>query len=138
MQQISPRTIVVFILCITLAGCTIRRVNFNEPITEDRLSFISPGQTTLHHIVDQLGAPEDITPMSDQFVAEFKWSTTRSSSINFGHIFRIVSPVAPPMTLSGAGTNIQRLLIICDSQLIVRSYALGLTDEHAILEFWPF
>ena len=42
------------------------------------------------------------------------------------------------MTLSGTGINIQRLLIICDDSLIVRSYAFGLTDEHALFEFWPF
>ena len=138
MHATSSRAIVAFILCITLVGCTVRRVNFNEVITQDRLSFIRPGETTLQHVVSRLGAPEDITPMSNQLVAEFKWSTTRSSSINFGHIFRIISPVAPPMTLSGTGTNIQRLLIICDSQLVVHSYTLGLTDEHAVIEFWPF
>ena len=132
------RAIVVLFLCTALFGCTVRRVNFNEPITQDTLSFIRPGETTLHQVVGQLGAPEDIGSVSDQLVAEFKWSTTRSSSINFGHIFRVVSPVAPPMTLSGAGIHIQRLLVFCDRHLIVRSYALGLTDEHTMFEFWPF
>jgi len=130
--------LIVILLCIGMWGCAVRRVDFNTPITPEDLSFIRNGETTLHHVVDHIGAPEDITTISDQLVAEFKWSTTRSSSLNLGYLFRIVSPVAPTMTLSGTGTNIQRLLIICDDQLIVRSYAFGLTDEHALVEFWPF
>ena len=123
---------------VMLSACTVQRVNFNKPITSEDLLFIQPGETTLHHVVNQLGAPEEITAAANQLVAEFKWSTTRSSSLNLGHLFRIVSPVAPPMTLSGSGTNIQRLLILFDEQLVVRSYALGLTEEHAVIEFWPF
>lgn len=132
------RLLIVFILCAAVWGCAVRRVDFNTPITPDDLSFVRAGETTLHQVADHLGAPEEITAVSDQFLAEFKWSTTRSSSLNLGYLLRIVSPVAPTMTLSGTGTNIQRLLVICDDQLIVQSYAFGLTDEHNLLEFWPF
>ena len=132
------RLLLVVMLCMSLWGCAVRRVDVNAPIMPEDLSFIRAGETTLHHVVDRIGAPEEITSVSDQFVAEFKWSTTRSSSLNLGYLFRIVSPVAPTMTLSGTGINIQRLLIICDDRLIVRSYAFGLTDEHALFEFWPF
>lgn len=132
------RLLMVAILCLGLSGCAVRRVDFNTPIMPEDLSFIRAGETTLHHVVEHIGAPEEITAVSDQFLAEFKWSTTRSSSLNLGYLFRIVSPVAPTMTLSGTGINIQRLLIICDERLIVRSYAFGLTDEHALFEFWPF
>ena len=132
------RLLMVFILCMGLWGCAVRRVDFNTPITPEDLSFITAGETTLHHVVDRIGAPEDITAVSDQLVAEFKWSTTRSSSLNLGHLFKIISPVSPPIRVSGTGINIQRLLVFCDKQLIVRSYALGLTDEHALVEFWPF
>jgi hypothetical protein len=132
------RLLMVFLLCVGLWGCAVRRVDFNTPITSDDLSFIRAGETTLHEVVVHLGAPEDITATSDLLVAEFKWSTTRSSSLNLGYLFRIVSPVAPTMTLSGTGINVQRLLVICDGQLLVRSYAFGLTDEHALVEFWPF
>ena len=134
----STSLLIIFMLCIGLWGCAVRRVDFNAPITPEDLSFIRAGETTLHHVVHHLGAPEEITAVSDLFLAEFKWSTTRSSSLNLGYLFRVVSPVAPTMTLSGTGINIQRLLVICDDQLIVRSYAFGLTDEHNLLEFWPF
>jgi hypothetical protein len=113
-------------------------VNFNEPIAGDALIFIRPGETTLQEVVDRLGAPEDITTTRDQLIAEFKWSTTRSSSLDFGHVFKVVSPVTPSMTLSGTGINVERFLVICDGQLIVRSYAFGKVDEHAFFEFWPF
>lgn len=85
-----------------------------------------------------MGAPEDIVTTTGQFIAEFKWSTTRSSSLDFGHVFKVVSPVSPSMTLSGTGINVERFLVICDDQLIVRSYAFGKVDEHAFFEFWPF
>jgi hypothetical protein len=132
------RLLMVVMLCMGVWGCAVRRVDFNTAIMPEDLAFIRTGETTLHHVVDRIGAPEEITALSDQFLAEFKWSTTRSSSLNLGYLFRIVSPVAPTMTLSGTGINIQRLIIICDDRLIVRSYAFGLTDEHAVFEFWPF
>lgn len=128
----------LLIIGLTMLGCSVQRVNFNEPITQDKLSFIQAGETTLHQVVDQLGAPEEITTIADQLVAEFKWSSTRSASLNLGHLFKFISPVTPPMTMSGTGINIQRLQVLCDEQLIVRSYALGLTEEHALVEFWPF
>lgn len=138
MQGWYSRLVLAIILYVSVSGCAIHRVNFNTEIVPEDLSFITAGETNLHSVVARLGAPEDITTTSDQLIAEYKWSTTRSSSLNLGYLFKIVSPISPPMTLSGTGINIQRLLIICDDRLIVRSYAFGLTDEHALFEFWPF
>jgi hypothetical protein len=132
------RAVVLLTLCLTISNCSVRRVNFNEPIPGGALTFIKPGETTLQEIVDRLGAPDDIVTTTGQFIAEFKWSTTRSSSLDFGHVFKVVSPVSPSMTLSGTGINVERFLVICDEHLIVRSHAFGKVDEHAFLEFWPF
>lgn len=130
--------VLALILCLMVASCSVRRVNFNEAIPADAITFINPGETTLQDVVDRLGAPEDIITTTGQFIAEFKWSTTRSSSLDFGHVFKVVSPVTPSMTLSGTGINVERFLVICDDRLIVRSYAFGKVDEHALFEFWPF
>ncbi|MBM4126839.1 MAG: hypothetical protein FJ247_05740 [Nitrospira sp.] len=130
--------VVALVLCLTISSCSVRRVNFNEPIAGDALTFIKTGETTLQEVVDRLGPPEEIVTTTGQFIAEFKWSTTRSSSLDFGHVFKIVSPVTPSMTLSGTGINVERFLVICDDRLIVRSYAFGKVDEHAFFEFWPF
>lgn len=138
MSQKYVLAVVLLAICSVLAGCSVRRVNFNEPVTQDSLSFIQPGHTTLHQVVERLGAPEDIIIGSVELIAEFKWSTTRSASLDLGYLFKLISPVSPPVTLSGTGINIERLLVICDSQLVVRSYALGPTDQHALIEFWPF
>jgi hypothetical protein len=129
---------VIFLLTLSVLGCAVRRVDFNEQITPEGLQFIQPGVTTLQQVVDRLGAPEDITHQTEQIIAEFNWSTTRSASLNLGYLFRVVSPVSPSMTLSGTGINIERVLLICDRHLIVQSYAFGKPDEHAFFEFWPF
>lgn len=126
------------VVALTTVGCAVRRVDFNDPISTQSLAFIRPGETTLQHVVDRFGGPEDITVTSDQVIAEFKWSTTRSASLNLGYLFRLISPVSPSMTLSGTGINIERFLLICDERLVVRSYAFGKADEHAFFEFWPF
>jgi len=129
---------ILLLLHLGTLGCAVRRVDFNEPITAEGLRFIRAGETTLHHVVEKFGGPEDLTVTSEYVIAEFRWSTTRSASLNLGYLFRIISPVSPSMTMSGTGINIERLLLICDHQLIVRSYAFGKADEHAFFEFWPF
>lgn len=137
MRQVQA-SILLFVFALTAFGCAVRRVDFNDPISTQSLAFIRPGETTLQHVVDRLGGPEDITLTSDQVVAEFQWSTTRSASLNLGYLFRLVSPISPSMTMSGTGINIERLILICDERLLVRSYAFGKADEHAFFEFWPF
>lgn len=137
----SRKYLLTVLLLVTyglVTSCSLRRVNYNEPITQERLSFIQAGHTTLHQVVERLGAPEDLIITRSELIAEFKWSTTRSASLDLGHLFKLFSPVSPPITLSGTGINIERLLVICDGQLVVRSYALGPTDQHALIEFWPF
>jgi len=133
-----PTAIILLLLSVATLGCAVRRVDFNDPIKPEGLVFIQPGGTTLQQVVDRLGGPEDLSITSQQVLAEFRWSTTRSASLNLGYLFRFVSPVSPSMTMSGTGINIERLLITCDERLVVRSYAFGKADEHAFFEFWPF
>ncbi|MCP9456448.1 MAG: hypothetical protein NNA18_10125 [Nitrospira sp.] len=111
---------------------------FNDPITAQELEFVRLDKTTLHEVVERLGAPEDIVLDTDQLVAEFQWSTARSASLNLGYLFRLISPVSLPFTLSGTGINIERVQFVCDKNLVVHSYFFGRTDQHALIEFWPF
>jgi len=129
---------ILILLSLATLGCAVRRVDFNDPIKAEGLLFIQPGKTTLHEVVDRLGGPEDLNVTPHHILAEFRWSTTRSASLNLGYLFRFVSPVSPSMTMSGTGINIERLIITCDERLVVRSYAFGKADDHAFLEFWPF
>ncbi|MDH5668144.1 MAG: hypothetical protein OEY86_09055 [Nitrospira sp.] len=133
-----PCALALLILNVILVGCGVRRVDFNTPIHAQGVEFIRPGETTLQQVVERLGGPEDLNLVSDEVLAEFRWSTTRSASLNLGYLFRFISPVSPSMTMSGTGINIERLLITCDKQLVVRSYAFGKAEEHAFFEFWPF
>jgi len=128
----------LLLVSLTTIGCAVRRVDFNEPITAEGLSFIQPGHTTLHEVADRFGGPEILHLTGHEILAEFQWSTTRSASLNLGYLFRFVSPVSPSMTMSGTGIHIERLLITCDDRLIVRSYAFGKAGKHAVFEFWPF
>ena len=129
---------ILLLLTLTSSGCAVRRVDFNNQIATDDLRFITPGTTTLQQVVDQIGSPEDIAVKANAIIAEFRWSTTRSASLNLGYLFRFVSPVSPSMTMSGTGINVERLLLTCDDQLLVQSYAFGKAKDHAFFEFWPF
>ena len=129
---------ILLLFILTGVGCAVRRVDFNEPITVEGLQFIKIGETSLHHVVERIGSPEDITLFPNQIVAEFQWSTTRSASLNLGYLFKLFSPVSPSMTMSGTEIYVERLLLTCDAQFRVRSYAFGKSKEHAFFEFWPF
>jgi hypothetical protein len=128
-------------LCLLLcAGCTVRRVVFNDVVTKEQVNFIRVGQTTLPELADHIGAPDDVTESDFGFVALYNWSDTKSAALDFGTIPRLFfGPFVPTMTLTKTGITPEQLQVVFDPQWTVRAYGFSRrTTDEPVVWFWPF
>ena len=135
------RSLVHGLLCVIVlsAGCSVRRVTFNETIANEQVQFIRIGQTSLSELTSVIGAPDDVSEADSGFVAIYNWSDTKSAATDFGVIARIFLPYAPTMTLNKAGIAFEQLQVVFDSNLKVRAYGFSrLGREDPIIWFWPY
>jgi len=133
--------LVVGTLCILLlcAGCTVRRVVFNDVVTSEQVKFIRIGQTTILELADHIGAPDEVTESEFGVVALYYWSDTKSAALDFGAIPRLFLPYAPTMALTKTGITPEQFQVVFDPQWTVRAYGFSrrITDEPVVW-FWPF
>ena len=132
--------IVVGALCLLLwAGCSVRRVVFNDIVTPEQVNFIRIGQTTIRELVDHIGAPDDVTESEFGVVALYIWSDTKSASLDFGALGRLFLPYSPSMTLRKTGITPEQFQVVFDPQWTVRAYGFSRkTTDEPVVWFWPF
>ena len=134
--------LVVGTLCLLLlcAGCTVRRVVFNDVVTSEQVKFIRIGQTTMLELADHIGAPDEVTESEFGVVALYYWSDTKSAALDFGTIPRLFfGPFVPTMTLTKTGITPEQLQVVFDPQWTVRAYVFSRrTTDEPVVWFWPF
>ena len=133
--------LIVGALCLLLlcAGCTVRRVVFNEVLTPEQVNFIRIGQTTIRDLADHIGAPDEVTESEFGVVALYYWSDTKSAALDFGAIGRLFLPYAPTMTLNRTGITPEQFQVVFDPQWAVRAYGFSRrTTDKPVVWFWPF
>ena len=139
--RFHPIRVIVGALCIFFlcAGCTVRRVKFNDVITSEQINFVRVGETTIGELADHIGAPDEVTESDFGFVALYYWSDTKSAAFDFGAIGRLFLPYSPTMALSKTGVTPEQFQVVFDPQWTVRAYGFSrrATDEPVIW-FWPF
>ena len=129
-------TLCLLVLC---AGCTVRRVVFNEVLTQEQVNFIRIGQTTIRDLADHIGAPDEVTGSEFGAVALYYWSDTKSAALDFGAIGRLFLPYSPSMTLRKTGIIPEQLQVVFDPQWTVRAYGFyRRTTDEPVVWFWPF
>lgn len=133
--------VVVGAFCIVLlcAGCTVRRVVYNEIVTLEQVNFVRVGETTIRDLADHIGAPDEVTESEFGVVALYYWSDTKSSGLDFGALARLFLPYAPTMTLTKTGITPEQLQVVFDPQWTVRAFGFSRrTTEDPVIWFWPF
>ena len=137
----SSLTMAFTAVCLIMlcAGCSVRRVVYNETITTAQIQFIRTGQTTMPDVIEQLGAPDEITEAESGIVTLYNWSDTKSAAIDFGTLARLFLPYSPTMTLTRTGIAPEQFLVVYDPQWTVRAYGFSRwPKEHPVVWFWPF
>ena len=138
--RVASIRLVVGVLCLLLCvGCSVRRVVFNEVLTPEQINFIRIGQTTIRELADHIGAPDEVTESEFGVVALYYWIDTKSASLDFGALTRLLLPYSPSMTLRKTGIIPEQLQVVFDPQWTVRAYGFSRrTTDEPVVWFWPF
>ena len=120
------------------AGCDFRRVVVNDPISQETLQNLNPGENSLKDIVQVLGAPDEIDAKTRGMVLRYRYGDSKTMRANFGWLLRIFLPVAPSMNL-GRGEGVTQVLHIAMNEV-------GTFDHYFVQDppapprfwFWPF
>lgn len=122
----------------TLSSCTIRRITINEPITQEDVVFVKPGETTLDEVVARLGAPDELTGTQSLAIFRYHFGSTKTFRINLGWIARFWSPVSPMLTFGRLAAGTDALQITFDREWVVRSVAFSDNARTTDFNPWPF
>jgi hypothetical protein len=102
-----------------VAGCNVVRITLNDPLTQDDVAFIVPGETTLADVVAKLGTPDSITDSHAGIVATYRFLDMKYSRINFGWLVKPWSPVDPDLIVSRTGFGTDAFELLCNSDWVV-------------------
>ena len=137
-RAIGKKGFVGILLLLTLSGCDFRRVVVNDPFVTDSLDALVPGQSTLHDVTKSLGAPDEIEEGANGMIFRYRYGDSKTMRVNFGWIFRVIIPVAPPMNM-GKGEG--------ETYVLHVAMRPDLTFDHSVIQpppdpphfwFWPF
>ena len=125
------------LLCLfacLLQGCPLnwRRVSINEVITQDDVSFVMPGKTTLRQVVGQIGSPDIIQSTGTGLLIRYQFMDAKYFRVNLTRPLPFLIPAlsAVPsdlyeLTISGGGAGTDELQIGFDENLMVLHYSFA-------------
>ncbi len=112
-------SLLILMLCITIAGCNVIRITLNTPISQADVAFIESGKTTLADVIGRLGAPDSITDSDIGVVATYRFLDMKYSRVNFGWLVKPWSPVDPDLIISRTGFGVDAFELLCDQNWVV-------------------
>lgn len=109
-----------------------RRLSINEVITQDDVSFVMPGKTTLRDVVGQIGSPDIIESTGTGLLIRYQFRDVKHFRVNLTRPLPFLIPalsVVPSdlyeMTISGGGAGTDELQIGLDETLTVLHYSFA-------------
>jgi hypothetical protein len=139
------------VICLVLAlamtllnGCaqgpvTVRRLTLNQTISAERVIFIVPGKTDLSAVVEQLGAPNEISPAKDGVVTRYYFADGKYFKANYAWGLRFFIPFfTPDLDLGGGGIGRDVFQVTYDDHWLVRDHAFAFHSQSSEFVVWPF
>jgi hypothetical protein len=125
------------LLCLfacLLQGCPLnwRRVSINEVITQDDVSFVMPGKTTLRQVVGQIGSPDIIQSTGTGLLIRYRFMDVKYFRVNLTRPLPFLIPALSAIpsdlyevTISGGGAGTDELQVGFDENLMVLHYSFA-------------
>lgn len=129
-----PACALLCLVACLLQGCPLnwRRVSINEVITQDDISFMIPGKTTLRQVVGQIGSPDIIQSTGTGLLVRYQFLDAKMFRVNLTRPLPFLIPalsVVPSdlyeLTISGGGIGTDELQIGFDEHLTVLHYSFA-------------
>ncbi len=131
----------VCLVPLGLSGCgfaTVARLSINDPIRQEDIAFIVPGQTTLADVVKHLGAPDELVGLDGGAAVLYHFRDAKYSRVNFGWPARFWLTVSPDLILSAGGLGTDVFEVVFDSRWVVREHAFAKHTSNSSFNPWPF
>lgn len=109
-------------LLLAIHGCNNVRITLNDPINQNDVAFIIPGQTTLSDVTAKLGTPDSITRSAKGAVATYRFLDMKYSRVNFGWLAKPWSPIDPDLIIARNGMGTDAFQVLYDSHWVVTQY----------------
>ena len=127
-----------------LSGClrgpvAWQRVTLNQPLSEEDVSFVVNGKTSLSEVVEQLGAPNQMLSSNGGVVARYQFTDGKYFRVDFGWGLRFLSPFySPDLVLGGGGSGADLFQITYNDHWIVQDHGFAFHSQLSEFRLWPF
>jgi len=74
-------TILLLVALPLLPGCFLSRSTVNEPIFEDQIASLVPGQTTAEQAVEVMGAPADVVQLGRRTAWQYEHTVEKTAGL---------------------------------------------------------
>ena len=144
MQRRLQTCLCAILWLISLSGCLRgpigwQRVAINQLLSEQDVTFIVDGDTTLQAIVEKLGAPNQMLSSSAGVVARYHFTDGKYFRVDFGWGLRYLIPFySPDLVLGGGGMGVDVFQVTCDERWIVQDHGFAFHAHSSAFRLWPF
>ncbi|HXX75289.1 MAG TPA: hypothetical protein VEI50_09180 [Nitrospiraceae bacterium] len=116
-----------------------QRVTLNQPLSEEDVSFVVNGKTSLSEVVEQLGAPNQMLSSNGGVVARYQFTDGKYFRVDFGWGLRFLSPFySPDLVLGGGGSGADLFQITYNDHWIVQDHGFAFHSQLSEFRLWPF
>lgn len=132
------------LIALALAGCGPigwTRVSVNRPLAPAQIAFIVPGTTSWDEVTQRLGAPDGLAATTDGTVIDYRYSDSKSFSVDFGWPLNFVSPISyfpHELVLGGQGIGLRTFEVAFDARGVVAHAGFLRGEGAAEYKVWPF
>lgn len=126
------------VMSVSVIGCNVVRITLNTPLSQEDVSFIVPGQTTLTDVITKLGSPDSIADSRAGTIATYRFLDMKYSRVNFGWLFKLLTPVDPDLLISRTGFGTDAFVLLCDSNWVVTHQSFLRRLSSSRFDPYPF
>lgn len=126
--------VLICLLMCLLQGCPLswRRLSVNEVITQEDVSFVTLGKTTLRDVVGKIGSPDIIQSTGTGLLVRYQFRDVKYFRVNLTRPLPFLIPALAAIpsdlyevTISGGGAGTDELQIGFDENLTALHYSFA-------------
>jgi hypothetical protein len=92
----------------------------------------------LTDVITKLGSPDSIADSRAGTIATYRFLDMKYSRVNFGWLFKLLTPVDPDLLISRTGFGTDAFVLLCDSNWVVTHQSFLRRLSSSRFDPYPF